>query len=186
VDRGPGRTDRGETGLGGCYKNDARLAKYDYSDAILEEKLMVFVRAGDAFSFDSLDDLRGSDVGVISGWSYGQAIDEARKSGVLTTEEAKSDTENLMKLAAGEIDAAIVDALSARTIIASHDELKGAVVALPNPAATNMGHLAFSKEAKRQSLLADFNAALSAMRGDGSFDEILSSSLEKNAADPNN
>lgn len=176
------RTDRGEIGLGGLYKNDARLKKYDYSDPILEERLMVFVRPGDEFAFNSLDDLRGRVVGVNSGWSYGQAIDEARASGVLTTEEAKSDTENLMKLAAGKIDAAIVDALAARTVIAGHDELQGAVVALPNPASTNMNYLAFRKGANRKSLLADFNAALSAMRDDGSFEKILKASLEKNAA----
>jgi polar amino acid transport system substrate-binding protein len=176
------RIDGAEIGLGGLYKNDARLEKYDYSDAILEEKLMVFVRSGDEFAFDSLDDLRGRVVGVISGWSYGQAIDEARASGLLTTEEATSDGENLMKLLAGEIDAAIVDALAARTIIAGHDELKGTVIALPKPVATNMAYLAFNKDAHRQSLLEDFDATLSGMRADGSFETILSTSLDKNAA----
>jgi hypothetical protein len=84
------------------------------------------------------------------------------------------------------IDATIVDALAARTIIAGHYDLKDAVVALPNPVATNMGYLAFSKDANRQSLLADFDAALAAMRDDGSFETILSTSLEKNATGPSN
>ena len=175
------RTDRGEIGLGGLYKNDARLEKYDYSEAILEEKLMVFVRPGKEFEFNGLEDLKGLVVGVNSGWSYGQAFDEAREKGVINAEEAKSDTENLLKLQAGEIDVAIVDSLAARTIIAKREDLKDAVVELPTPMATNKGYLAFHKAAGKQSLLEYFDYILSNMKKDGSFDTIFLLSVEKNA-----
>ena len=175
------RTDRAEIGLGGLYKNDARLKKYDYSDAILEEKLMVFVRSGTEFAFNGLEDLRGLVVGVNSGWSYGQAFDDARAEGMFTAEEAKSDTENLMKLRAGEIDAAIVDSLAARTIISRREDLKDSVVELTTPMATNKGYLAFHKDAGKQSLLEYFDYILSSMKDDGSFDSIFLLSVEENA-----
>lgn len=175
------RIDRAESGLGGAYKNDVRLEKYDYSEAILEETLMVYVRSGDEFPFDGLDDLEGRLVGVNSGWSYGQAFDDARANGIITAEEAASDTTNLMKLRDGQIDAAIVDSLAAHIIITGHDDLKEAIVALPNPMATNKGYLAFNKQAGNRLLLEDFNHVLSAMKTDGSFDSVFLSSVEKNA-----
>lgn len=174
------RTDRAEIGLGGLYKNDARLEKYDYSEAILEEKLMVFVRPDKEFAFSGLEDLRGLVVGVNSGWSYGQAFDEARAKGVIAAEEAKSDTENLLKLRAGEIDVAIVDSLAARTIFAKRADLKDSVVELPTPMATNKGYLAFHKDAGKQSLLEYFDYVLSNMKDDGSFDTLFLMSVEEN------
>lgn len=175
------RTDKAETGLGGLYKNDARLEKYDYSDAILDEKLVVFVRSGDEFAFDKLEDLQGRVIGVNSGWSYGQEFDAARASGVITAEEGRSDTDNMLKLLAGEINAAIVNSLAADIIIAKHDEAKEAVVALPKPVATNKGYLAFNKESDKQSLLEYFDYILSEMQADGGFDSIFLDSAQKNA-----
>lgn len=142
---------------------------------------MVFVRSGDEFAFGGLEDLEGLVVGVNSGWSYGQDFDEARANGLVTAEEAKSDTENLLKLQAGEIDAAIVDVLAARTILGNKEDLSDSVVELPVPMAINKGYLAFNKDAGKGSLLEYFNYIMSSMRDDGSFDAIFLSSVEENA-----
>ena len=74
----------GEDGLGGVagiYKNKERLTIYDYSDPLYEEKMVLYVKKGHAFAFSDIEDLRGKKVGLNFGWSYGDAIDSARKEG---------------------------------------------------------------------------------------------------------
>ena len=175
------RTDAAEIGLGGLYENDERLAKYDYSDPILTEHLMLYVRAGEEFPFEDLDDLEGLRIGVNAGWSYGQAFDEARAAGIFAAEEASSDAANLAKLAAGDLDAAVVDAFSAQ-VLTTGEDLKGIVVELPNPVATNDAHLAFNKTAGRTELLEAFNAQLAELKATGTFENVLYFSLGKNVA----
>jgi len=81
--------DGGKGGLGGIYKTKPRLEKYDYTDEIFSEEIMVYVPKGKAFAFSSVYDLAGKRLGVIRGWSYGEEFDEAREKGRLSSPSPK-------------------------------------------------------------------------------------------------
>ena len=160
----------GTSGIGGVYRNSTRDLAWDFSDAIYEETTMLYVARGGDFRFNGLADLRGKKIGVLRGWSYGDAFDSAVREGLISVEDEYSDMVNFRKLAAGRLDAVIA-------IRESGDEYLGFMSAglhrLPGALTVNKTYLAFSKNAKMGAVIAAFNSALDSMKKDGTFDKIL-------------
>jgi polar amino acid transport system substrate-binding protein len=164
--------DDGKAGVGGLYRNAAREAKYDFSKPIFEEVLAVYVPAGKTFPFKSVDDLGGKTIGIIRGWSYGDAFDKAKTDGKFKVEEVDSDAINMRKLENGRIDALVAIPQSADAIVKSQN-LAGKVAMLPQPLATNPTYLAFGKTANKVGVLSKFDETLAAMKADGSYEAIV-------------
>lgn len=169
--------EHGESGVGGLYKSADRLSKYDFSDKIIDEELQIFVRRDQIGAFSDLSSLEGKIIGVIRGWSYGAAFDEAVKGKKLTVEEVTGDSQNFAKLLAGRVDAVIAVRESAEATGALHQVGKE-VVALPEILVSSPTFLAFAKSAHKQAVIQDFNVAMAAMRSDGSFERITRAAIE--------
>ena len=163
--------DAGEWGVGGIYQNEERLKKYDYSAPIFEEKLMIFVMQGNEFSFNGVADLSGKTVGVMRGWSYGDAFDKAVASGSITKEEVESDEMNFKKLIAGRLDA-IVAAPETWLGLKGALDKEGKVVMLSTPMTVNKTYLIFNKSAGKTSLLATFSQTVEAMKTEGVIETL--------------
>lgn len=168
--------DEGKAGVGGIYKNEERLKKYDYSDKLFDEVILVYVRKGAEFEFTGVPSLAGKKVGVLRGWSYGDDFDAAAKAGKITADEAEGDGQNFAKLAAGRVDAVLAVRESGDINLASPDTAK-AVVALSTPLSNSPSFLAFNKSANKGEVLAKFNATLAQMKGDGSMDKLVKAIL---------
>ncbi|WP_252274220.1 substrate-binding periplasmic protein [Pseudomonas subflava] len=161
----------GQMGIGGIYKNAARLEVFDYSAPIFEERLLLYVQRGRAFAFARTEDLHGKRIGVIRGWSYTEAFDQAARAGRIDAEEGGSDEANLRKLASGRLDAVVAIELAGQRLLAEPglENLQ----ALPRPLSTNATHLVFARQAGKRELLQRFDAALEAMRRDGSLQRLV-------------
>lgn len=164
--------DIAAAGLGGLYKTDKRLAKYDYSDAIYEETLVVYTQKNKSFLYTNLDDLNDRLIGVNTGWSYGNAFDKARALHKFKVQEVKTNLQNLKMLAVGRLDAVVIDSLSADLIV-KKDQMGSQLVKLETPVTINGAFLAFHKSADKKDLLKRFNKALHTMKSDGSYDQIV-------------
>lgn len=166
------RIDAGEGGLGGLYKTEEREKRYDFSAPIYRETLLLYVNRSSGFSFKTLDDLKGKTIGVVRGWSYGNAFDAARAAGLFRVEEAESDEINAQKLALRRVDAAVILALAGDMIVARFG-LGGKIAPSPNPIAVNETFLAFNKTAQNETLLGRFNEVLASMKEDGTYAAIV-------------
>lgn len=169
--------DEAVNGVGGLYKTASRLEKYDYSDKLFDEVLLIYVRKDHGFAFTRIDDLKGRSIGVIRGWSYGDSFDEARRNGLFTAEEASGDDQNFAILDAGHIDSIIAIREAAETAITRHD-WQGRFEALPTPLSSNPSYIAFNKSAGSQEVLRRLDAAIAAMRADGSFDRLIQAAFK--------
>jgi len=167
--------DKAQAGVGGLYKYAERLAKYDFSDPIYVENIVVYYRQVRPLEFRSVSDLHGKRVGVLRGWSYGDAFDAARRNGAIATEEVSSDRSNFLKLMDGRLDAVLAIEESGRTTLAAPG-MRGIDQAGVH-LASSPAHLAFNKAAGMGDLLACFNEALTEMKHDGSFDRIVREEL---------
>ena len=169
--------DEGKSGVGGIYKNNERVQKYDFSEPILAENTAVYFNKAKPIDFKTIADLSGKRIGVIRGWSYGDAFDAARKAGSFSVEEVTSDRANLMKLTEGRLDAvlAIEEAGKAAIATATLTNIGQSKAYV----ASNKAHLAFSKSAKQTELLARFSKAIDSMKQDGSLDRIVLQELAK-------
>ncbi|WP_428240005.1 substrate-binding periplasmic protein [Gynuella sp.] len=165
--------DSAQTGIGGIYKNSERLKKYDYSEQIYVDRLLVYYNKSKIVSFNSVDDLKGMEVGVLRGWSYGDAFDTALKSGDIKVSEVTSDKQNFKKLNAGRLDAVIAIEVAGSILMREYPNI--AVSA--TPIAENPTYLAFSKKANMTALLDKFNKAITSLRESGEFDKIVQKEL---------
>lgn len=167
--------DQAEAGVGGIYKNTERMQKYDFSAPIFVERLLLYARRDRPPRFTSVADLGGLRIGVIRGWSYGDAFDRARRSGQLLVEEVAADAQNFSKLESGRLDAVVAVEQAGSAQLAS-----GAfpsVAALPVPLAMNATHLAFHKAAQLRPLLERFDAAIAALRRTGEHERLVLQAL---------
>jgi polar amino acid transport system substrate-binding protein len=170
--------ENGEAGVGGIYKNTKRLEIFDYSDPIFEERLMVYVRKGESFDFDTVNDLKGKRIGVLSGWSYGDEFDIAKEQGLFEVEEVSDDRTNFEKLLLGRLDCVIAIDLGAGPIL-NEQRFFGQFVTLSTPLAVNETFLVFAKSTNQKELLERFNEMLTTMRLDGSFDTLVQNFLDE-------
>lgn len=169
--RAVGELDLGEAGVGGIYKNEARLKKYDFSDPLFVERIVVYYQREKPLQYRSLADLYGKRVGVILGWSYGDDFDNARKAKSIAVEEVYADSQNFEKLAQGRLDAVLaIEQVGSRLMRASaHLGIEKSQVYL----AENPTHLAFHKTQRMEALLKDFNRALSEIKASGAYTQIV-------------
>nr|WP_298166022.1 transporter substrate-binding domain-containing protein [uncultured Pseudomonas sp.] len=163
--------ENGRVGIGGIYKTAERLEVFDYSQPLFEEKLLIYVRKGAAIKFEQIGDLYDKRVGVIRGWSYTAAFDEALKSGRILASQSSSDEANFRMLASGRLDAVIAIELAGQRLI-QQLQLNN-VQALELPLSINPTYLVFGKKAQQQALLQRFDQSLLDMREDGSLDKLV-------------
>lgn len=163
--------ESGAAGIGGIYKNAERLKLFDYSAPLFEERLIVYVHRDKLFDFRGIEDLSDKDVGVIRGWSYSEAFDRAVRDGRIRRQDNTSDESNFKKLASGRLDAVIAIEQSGQRLLL-HPHLEN-LVPLATPLSINPTYLVFAKSAKRQALLARFDASLQAMQEDGSLQALV-------------
>lgn len=170
--------DDAHAGVAGIYKTEERLQKFDYSDPLFEETLLVVARAGSSLKYEGIESLRGRVLGISRGWTYGDEFEAARKAGVFQVEEADGDGQNLEKLRAQRIDVILCvreAALSAMAGTGTRDKFS----VQEKPFSLNPAFLAFSKHDHMGKTLTEFNAALRSMHEDGTWDNIVASILGK-------
>ena len=169
--------DAGHTGVGGIYKNEERLKKYDFSDPIFVEKMAVFSTKGHKLDFSGVASLLGKRVGVMRGWSYGDEFDKAAKEGRITAEEVNSDAQNFQKLSAGRLDAVLAIDEAGATLLKGGqyaDVEKSAKYLFENPT-----FLAFNKSANQGDTLSKFNKGIDDMRKNGKHSKIATTELSR-------
>lgn len=173
--------DQGSLGAAGVYVNSERLARYDYSAAMYEEVLLLCVPSGSGLTAVDPPSLRGLRVGVHAGWSYGDAFDQARAKGEFLVEEVQSDGQNLLKLAARRMDAAIVNRETAEAFLAARN-MGGQVRCLSSPFSVSPTHIVFSKSVGKRALLDRLDEALADMRRDGTLDHLAARAVAETPA----
>jgi len=169
--------DEGHAGVGGIYKNDERLKKYDFSDQIFVEKMAVYSHKTDRVEFTGVASLYGKRVAVLRGWSYGEEFDKAAKEGKILVEEAGSDAQNFQKLAAKRVQVALAIDEAGATLIKGGkfpDVERNAKFLFENPT-----FLAFNKSTKQTETLAKFNKAIEEMKKNGKLAKIADAELSK-------
>lgn len=164
--------DNGWNAVGGIYKTTERLRHYDYTSPLFSEELHVFVRTNSTLQFHQISDLDGLDISVLRGWSYGDAFDQARAQHRFNVMAADTETTGLRLLLLHRVDAYVGIDLSAERAL---NELRAQnrIKALPVPLATNDTYIAFAKIAHQQALIERIDAAIQALRRNGSFQTLI-------------
>ncbi len=167
----------GRAAAGAVVRTPERLAVADYSSDYFTEHLSLFQRADAARQVSTVDDLRGLTVGVIRGWSYGEAFDSARAQRLFSVDETDSDAKNFSKLQLGRLDAVLATELAGRLLLV--DALAGQIVAAPRSLVSIGIALAIPKRLAATRLLQRFDEAVAGLRRDRLIEAIVSAELER-------
>ena len=160
-------------GLFNFYKTPNRMEYFDYSESIIKNELVLFVRKGSGIRFDTLEDLKGLKVGLLRGYTYGTDFD---KSTLFVKETGNSHESNLKKLALGRLDVYPCDKLVG-IYIAMKNNLMSQLEILPVPLKTMDGHIGFTK-GKHQDVINKINKIIMEMHQNGEIDQIINQYLE--------
>jgi polar amino acid transport system substrate-binding protein len=128
-------------GLFNFYKIKKRLPYFDYSEPVIENPLVFFVRKDSNIQFNTIKDLRGLKVGVMRGYTYGEGFDE---SPLFFRESTNSHLANFKKLLSGRIDAYCCDKLVGIHVARQYN-IGSEIKNLPTPLKVMKGHIGFTK-----------------------------------------
>ncbi|WP_346284678.1 transporter substrate-binding domain-containing protein [Zoogloea sp.] len=168
----------GEGAAANISWNSERAEIYDYSVPLYLSEVVVVVRKGNAFPFETLQDLKGKLIGVGLGSSYGNAADEAIAKGLFAVDRDADQQSRMLKLLAGRVDAVFVSSgrEGVRHMLESAPELKGRIdqfVVLPQAVSSNPLHLAYLKRAGKKPAIERLNKAFLRLKARGAFNDLL-------------
>lgn len=182
--RALGELDLGIAGVGGIYKTEDRLKKYDFSEPLFVERIVVYYNHDKAVNYRMLSDLYGKRVGILLGWSYGDKFDNARKAGKIIVEEVYADTQNFDKLVQGRVDAVLaIEQVGSSLMREPRNASVGKSLVF---LAENPTHLAFNKQMHVEALLSAFNRALNEIKKNGTYTQIVDKMATASKPEPSN
>lgn len=170
--------ENGEGAVAGIYKNLERQKKYAFSNPIHRESLMIYRLTSTFAGENTLEDLSSMNVGVIRGWSYGNAFDNARNVGKFETSEAAGDDQNFAMLISKRLDA-VIALREAGDIWIRKLQLEDQIVRADSAMQEHPTFIAFNRNAKDISKLALINRAIAGLIDDGSIETIISNAINQ-------
>lgn len=158
--------------------NSERAEFFDYSVPIYLAEVVLVVRKGHEFPFETLDDLKGKRIGGGLGSSYRDEVDRAIAAGLFEVERDPNQSSRMRKLLAGRVDAIFVGTgrLGVKIMLESEPELKRLAdqfVVLPKAVTSDPLYLAVPKTMNKRPLIARLNAAFTKLQAAGEFADLL-------------
>jgi len=154
----------------GVFKTDERSLKLEFSKPFYREESVLFVNKKNTFPFSVISDLKGKQVGVKLGWSYGEEFDRAKERKLFTTTVGSpKQIYNLLDL--GRLDAVVDNKLSGIGTI-NDLSLNQSIEALPQYLVLGGIYIAV-KRGTNTELIKKFNHHVSRIRDNGEYEKIL-------------
>jgi polar amino acid transport system substrate-binding protein len=172
----------GRGGVAGLSWTHRRDDLFDYSEPLFFDEVVIVVRKGHEFRFNSIDDLKGKRLGVVHGAAFGEAFDKAQKAGFFIVDGDSGAQNRIQKLLRGRIDCALFnvgkvgfeEALRINNVFST---LKDKLVVLPVPFRKDPNFLAFPKSLKMKPWLAEFDEVIKKGYARGDIQKIVEQNL---------
>jgi polar amino acid transport system substrate-binding protein len=158
-----GGGDPGYAGYFPAYQTPERARQCYFSAPMGRSTIGFAIRAAEPLRWRTLDDLATDKLGVVLGYSNGEAFDAMVAQGKLSVDASVSDTINLKKLLAGRVRAAVIDKAVLRYLLSTDSTLSTQRAALAfddHPLAELTLHVCFQRTALGQQLQHSYDAAL--------------------------
>lgn len=92
-----------------AYYSRERAARYLFSEPVGRSTMVFLERVDQVVRWSGYDDLQGLRIGVVRGFVNTEELDSRIANKTLSAEEAPDDRSNVLKLAAGRVDLAVID-----------------------------------------------------------------------------
>lgn len=159
-------------GSAAFWKSKKREKKLLYSDAYLENQLILVGKKGSNPNVSSLSELKGKRIGIVKGYAYLDSLQTANNINFIYGE---SDQENLESLLSNKIDFMLVDNLLIQYLLNHEINDISSILAFGSvPLITKPLYFAISKKTPNaEAIIASFNDQIKKMIADGSYNKLL-------------
>lgn len=158
-------------GSAAAWKDAERERALVFSQAYLENRLVLVGRRGANVSAAALADLKGKRVAIVGGYAYGDGIDSAGPTFV----RSKTEEDSLSLLLASSVDYTLMDELVVEYIVSHYPtEVQSKLQLGSTPLMTRPLYLAVRRSLPdANSIVARFNAQLRGMIADRTYHRLL-------------
>lgn len=159
-----------------AFKNPSRLKMAHFIDPPIHlSTYQIFVRTGEDFSFNKIQDLSGKVIGKNRGFHISEEFSKASKDKLFEIVEVSAMKQNISMLEKGRLDAFIGNQHEVSYMLKQLGLLEK-IVPLSNPIRTpQSAHLMISRSAKitdKEKTIKQLSNALQKMKENGTFDSI--------------
>lgn len=160
------------------WHNETRAKELQFTDAYLENQLVIVKRKTDKLMFNSPQQFkqnitqRGYRLGVFKEYGYGSFFAEVAP--LVSLDYYKYDKQMLREVANKNTDLALIDYWTAEQSLQDQKNIAKHLELIPTPVITQSLHATISlKRSDHKEIAEAFNTALKNMKEDGSYQEIL-------------
>jgi len=159
-------------GSAALWQSEEREQFLLYSDALLENRLLLVGQKGSDVSAASLSELKAKKVGIVTDYAYGPELDQAKEPVFV---RGTSTEDNLRALLRGELDYVIADALVVHHLQQQFpQQTREKLSAGSKPLIKRTLHFAVRKSFPgAPGIIENFNRQLATMLADGSYNDAL-------------
>jgi polar amino acid transport system substrate-binding protein len=158
-------------GSAAAWKDPERERVLLFSQAYLENRLILVARRGGDVSATSLGALKGKRIAIVEGYSYGEAVDNAGPIFV----RSRSEEDSLKRLLASEVDYSLMDDLVVQYIVSNYaTEARTRLQVGTTPLVTRALYFAVRRtRPDAESIINRFNSQLRNMIADRTYHRLL-------------
>lgn len=159
-------------GSAALWKSEKREEMMLFSNAYLENQLILVGRKGSDVDVTSFDEMKDTRIGVVEDYAYGDELEGGENNQVIYGE---SDQQNLERLLSMQVDYILVDALLIQYMLKYQiNDVTELLEIGEVPLISKSLHLAIRNDVQdAESIIENFNKAITTMIADGSYNEIL-------------
>ena len=146
----------------------------DYTIETIPENGFIYYHSGEGqkFEWNKFEDLKGLQIGVVAGNSYGPEFNKAAEELNLNLIKVPSSVHLFDMLLAKRFDIALCSERNALDIL-KDSKFDGNIDHTPNTYFDQGFHIGFSKKSKARALIPEVNQVIEKMRADGSLETIV-------------
>lgn len=155
-----------------AFKTEERMTYMDYTNVPFHVSSLVFyVHQDRQFFFSNLEDLKGRNIGLITGFKTSAEFDEALKKQWFTVTPVNDFKQNFEKLAAKRVDMVLVNRHVGAHLLKKLNF--SSITALSVPLTAQSAYLTFSKRSEVAFLIPKFDMVLFEILTDGTYQRVF-------------
>lgn len=162
--------------------NADRQKDFLMSQPVFRSKTVLFYHRNRPINWQQLSDLKGKNIGITNGYSYGDTLNTLISNRTLFADQANTDAQNFAKLLANRIDAFPCEEIIGIHILRSQlgAEALQQINISPKPVHEEPMYLLISRRhPNAEQLMRHFNAGLTQMKRNGELDVILKKAFQR-------
>lgn len=158
------------------WSDPEKSSEYVFTHSLMTVKEYVYTLANSRLTIFGPEDLFGKKISFIGGYQY-PVLDEAFRSGKISTIEVRNENSLLQMLLLGRVDAILMDSIAFAHAIADAGYGESMFIRGMQLSETALG---IKIRREKEYIIPRFNSAISSMKKDGTLDKIIEKYLGPN------